>query len=121
MDYLRVMFADDHEVMREGLTGLIAKQPGIRIVGEAGNGRQALELAMRVRPDVIVMDVSMPEMDGIEATRRIKAEMPDVRIIGLSMYEDAHIGKIMREAGADGFVSKSASAAELVEAICGNR
>lgn len=119
MTNIRVLFVDDHIVMRQGLIRLISGKPDIVVVGEAGNGREAIELARQVVPDVIVMDVSMPEMDGIEATRRIKTQMPQVRVIGLSMYEDALIAKTMRDAGAEAFVSKAASSAELLKAIYG--
>jgi DNA-binding NarL/FixJ family response regulator len=115
----RVMLVDDHKVMRQGLIGLIAGQPDILIVGQAADGRQALEGVRRLRPDVVVMDVAMPEMDGVEATRRIKAEMPEIRVIGLSMLEDEEIIRTMREAGAESFVSKTASSAELLKAIYG--
>ena len=114
---LRVLLVDDHQVMRQGLTGLLAGQAGIAVVGEAADGQQAIELARELRPDLIIMDVSMPKMDGIEATRRIKAEMPEIRIIGLSMHEDDQIGILMRKAGAESFLSKSASSAELLKAI----
>lgn len=118
---LRVLFADDHKVMRQGLIGLISGQPDIEVAGEAANGREAVELSRQLRPDVIVMDISMPEMDGIEATRLIKAEFPDVRIIGLSMFEDDQSVKSIIHAGADAFVPKTASSAELLKAIYGNR
>ncbi len=117
---LRVLFADDHKVMRQGLIGLVDGQPGIEVAGEAADGVQAVELARRLKPDVIVMDVSMPEMDGVEATRRIKAEFPDIRIIGLSMLDDEQVARTMREAGAQTFLSKTVSAAELLQEICGN-
>ena len=113
----RLILADDHKVMRQGLLQLVANQPGITVVGEAANGSQAVELARQLRPDVVIMDVSMPEMDGVEATRRIKAELPDVRVIGLSMYEDEQTARIMREAGAEIFISKTASSSELLKAI----
>jgi PAS domain S-box-containing protein len=116
---MRVLFADDHQVMRQGLIQLIASQPDIQVVGEAANGREALEQARRIRPDVIVMDISMPEMDGIEATRHIKSEMPEVRVIGLSMHDDEHLAETMRKAGAEAFVSKTVSSAELLKAIYG--
>jgi PAS domain S-box-containing protein len=116
---IRVLFADDHKVMRQGLITLISGQPDIQVVGEAANGREAFELSRQLHPDVVVMDVAMPEMDGIEATRRIKAEMPRIRVIGLSMFDDEHVARTMREAGTEAFVSKTASAAELLKAIYG--
>jgi PAS domain S-box-containing protein len=115
-----VLFADDHKVMRQGLIRLISGQPDIQVVGEAANGREALELARQLKPDVIVMDISMPEMDGIEATRYIKAELPQVRVIGLSMFEDKQAAISMRKAGAEIFVNKAASAADLLKAIYGH-
>lgn len=116
---LRVLFADDHKVMRQGLIQLIAGQHDIQVVGEASNGLEAIEQARRLHPDVIVMDVSMPEMDGVEATRRIKLELPAVRVVGLSMFEDEQITKTMCDAGAEAFVTKTASSAELLKAIYG--
>jgi PAS domain S-box-containing protein len=116
---IRVLFVDDHKVMRQGLIQLICGQPNIQVVGEAANGREALELARQLRPDVVVMDVSMPVMDGIEATLRIKTELPEVRVIGLSMHENEDIARTMRAAGAEAFVSKTASWSALLEAIYG--
>ncbi|MFO8082904.1 MAG: PocR ligand-binding domain-containing protein [Desulfobacterales bacterium] len=116
---IRVLFADDHEVMRQGLIQLINDQPDIQVVGEAANGLEAVDQARRLKPDVVVMDVSMPEMNGIDATRRIKSELPEICVIGLSMYEDELIVRAMSEAGAEGFVSKAAPAAELLKAITG--
>ncbi len=116
---LRVLFADDHKIMRQGLVRLISSSPGIAVAGEAENGREAVEKARLLKPDVILMDVSMPEMDGVEATRRIKAEMPEARVIGLSMHADEKISEAMRKAGAESFVSKTASPAELLKAIYG--
>jgi PAS domain S-box-containing protein len=116
---IRVLFADDHKVMRQGLIRLVAGKPGILVVGEASNGREALEKVRLIKPDVVVMDISMPEMGGIEATRHIKTELPDVRVIGLSMHEDEHIAQVMREAGAEASLSKTASSAKLLKAIYG--
>jgi CheY-like chemotaxis protein len=115
----RVLFVDDHKVMRQGLIRLIEGQPDIQVVGEAADGRQAIEQVRRLHPDVVVMDVSMPEMDGVEATRRIKSEFPDVRIIGLSMIEEEHVAEAMHDAGAEAFVSKTASSSILLKAIYG--
>jgi CheY-like chemotaxis protein len=114
---IRVLFADDHKVMRQGLIQLVANQPDIHVVGEAANGRIAFELARQLQPDLIVMDVSMPEMDGIMATRLIKTEMPKVRVVGLSMFEDEQVTQAMRLAGADAFISKTSSSAELLRTI----
>jgi CheY-like chemotaxis protein/two-component sensor histidine kinase len=116
---IMVLFVDDHAIMRRGLIGLMAGQPNIRVVGEAANGREAIERVRQLKPDVVVMDISMPEMDGIEATRRIKAEFPTVRVIGLSMHQEEQLGNSMHQAGAEAFVSKTASPAELLEAIYG--
>gem|GEM_PF-432385 len=114
---ISILFADDHKVLRQGLIKLMENQPDIRVVGEAANGREALEQAVLLRPDVVVMDISMPEMDGIEATRRIKDELPQIRVIGLSMFEDDHLFRAMREAGAEAVISKTASSAELLKTI----
>jgi len=113
----RVLFVDDHQVMRQGLIRLIASQPGIEVAGEAANGQEALELARLLKPDVVVMDISMPYMDGIETTRQLKAELPEVRVLGLSMFDDDQTAHSMRLAGAEAFVSKTASSAELLKAI----
>ncbi|MEJ2037628.1 MAG: PAS domain S-box protein [Desulfosarcinaceae bacterium] len=114
---VRVLFADDHKLIRHGLIKLIAHQPDIIVVGEAGDGREAIEKARLLKPDVVIMDISMPKIDGIAATRTIKAEMPGVRVVGMSMYEEDEIKDTMREAGADSMVSKTASSAELLKAI----
>ncbi len=117
VDSIRVLFADDHQVMRQGLIKLIAGQPDIQVVGEAADGHQAIELARQFKPHLIVMDVSMPGMDGIEATRRIKLEWPEIRVIGLSMFGDEQLARAMLQAGAERFLVKTASSAELLEAI----
>ena len=118
---LRVLFADDHKVMRQGLITLISGQTDIEVAGEAANGREAVDLARKLLPDVIVMDISMPVMDGIEATRLIRSEFPKVRIVGLSMYEDEQSIKSIIHAGADAFVPKTASPEEFLNAVYGNR
>ncbi|MFH0975812.1 MAG: response regulator [Spirochaetota bacterium] len=120
-EILTVLFADDHQVIRQGLISLIDGQPDVAVVGEACNGEEALECVRKMHPNVVVMDVSMPVMNGIEATRRIKEEFPDVRVIGLSMYVEDEFAVSMKKAGAESFLSKTASAAELLKAIYGMR
>jgi PAS domain S-box-containing protein len=116
---IKVLFVDDHKVMRQGLISMISGQPEIIAVEEAANGMEALEKTQHLHPDVVVMDISMPKMDGVEATRRIKAEFPNVRVIGLSMYEDEQTIQSILQAGAESFVSKTASPSELLGAIYG--
>lgn len=115
----RVLFADDHKVIRQALISMISSQPDIEVVGEASNGREAISLADNLLPDVIVMDVSMPEVDGVEATRVIKSRRPGVRIIGLSMHDDEHTKRMMKSAGAEAFMNKAESSASLLRAIYG--
>jgi PAS domain S-box-containing protein len=115
----QLVVVDDHQVMREGLASLFEEQSGLTVVGEAADGEQAIELCRRLRPDVVVMDISMPGMDGIEATRRIKREIPELRIIGLSMHDDGGMSRAMQEAGAEAFVSKTVSSTELLQVIYG--
>lgn len=116
-EIIRVLLVDDHKVMRQGLVSMIAALPGIKVAGEAGSGEEALELARELKPDVIIMDISMPGVGGVEATRLIKAENPEIRVIGLSMFANEGFSQKMREAGADGFVSKGESSSELLNAI----
>ena len=105
--------------MRQGLIAMVTGHSDIRVVGEAANGREALEMARRLRPDVIVMDVSMPVMDGMEATRLIKAELPGIRIIGLSMHNDEQLARTMRRSGAEAFLCKTEPLDRLLSAIRG--
>ncbi|MBE0537728.1 MAG: PAS domain S-box protein [Phycisphaerae bacterium] len=114
---IRVMVVDDHKVVRQGMCARLKRERDIEIVGEAGNGEEAIEKARLLRPDVILMDFSMPRMDGVEATRVIHADLPDIRIIGLSMYEEADRAKAMLDAGAAGYVTKSAELRDLLGAI----
>lgn len=116
---LRVLLVDDHKVMREGLAALIAEQKDMEIIGQAGDGREAVELARRLQPDVIVMDVAMPVMAGDEATRRIKTELPQTRIIALSMFEEPGVREKMLDAGAQVYLPKTGPAEGFLSAIRG--
>jgi two-component system, NarL family, response regulator LiaR len=114
---VRVLIVDDHAVVREGLRNFLGMLPGIELVGEAGSGVEALELAARVRPNVVLMDLVMPQMDGIEATRRLHEEMPEVKVIVLTSFaEDNRLFPALR-AGAVAYLLKDVGPKELAEAI----
>ena len=115
----RVLVVDDHALVRRGVATLLAGEPDLEVVGEADDGPRAIELTRQLTPDVILMDINMPGLDGIEATRIIHAEFPAVRVIGLSMFEDPDQPAAMQEAGAVGYFSKSDSAEALLAAIRG--
>jgi DNA-binding NarL/FixJ family response regulator len=117
MKRIRILLADDHAVVRQGFRMILGAQPDMEIVGEAGNGREAVELAERLKPEVVVMDVSMPELNGIEATRRLAASTPHTRVLALSMHKDSvYVREILR-AGARGYLLKDSVAADLVSAV----
>ena len=118
---IRVIVADDHPILREGLTGLLAEEPDIDVVGQASDGQEALDLARRIAPQVVLMDITMPVLNGIDATRQIKAEMPQIRVIGLSMHEDESLISAMYDAGADAYLVKNGPSESLVEAIRGHQ
>ena len=117
MKGLRVLLADDHAVVREGLKALVNGQTDMNIVGEAADGRTAWKLAVELKPDVAVLDVSMPEMTGAAATALIRRDAPDVKILALTVHEVHGYLRQLLEAGASGYVLKRAAAAELVRAI----
>jgi DNA-binding NarL/FixJ family response regulator len=114
---IRVLLVDDHQMMREGLKALLAAVPDIEVVGEAGDGREALDLVRTLSPDVVVMDVGMPGLNGIETARRIRAEHERVRVIALSTHTDKRYVHHMLEAGACGYVLKIAAHDDLVLAV----
>ncbi len=116
-DAVRVLLVDDHKILREGIAGLLLDQPTIAVVGEAADGQAAIDLVRELKPDVIVMDVSMPVLSGIEATRRIREEWPAVQVVGLSMHEKDDMAVAMREAGAFAYLPKGGPADDLVRAI----
>ncbi len=116
-EIIRVLLVDDHQVMRQALCTMLSNYPEIHVAGQASNGGEAIESVWDLKPDVILMDISMPGMDGVEATRRIKSEWPNVQVIGLSMYEDKHLIERMKQAGAEAFTNKSGSSDELLQVI----
>jgi two-component system response regulator NreC len=112
-----IIIADDHRMMREGLRSLLEKQPGMKVVAESENGRMLLKLARELVPDVVIMDIGMPEMNGIEATRQLLAQVPGVRVIALSMRSDLRSVKDMFVAGARAYLSKDSAFEELAKAV----
>jgi DNA-binding NarL/FixJ family response regulator len=113
----RVMIVDDHKMFRDGLRGLINAEPGMEVVGEAVDGKEAIEMARSLAPDVVVMDISMPGMNGIEAMRHVIKDSPKVKVIMLSMYSSGPLVQSVLAAGATGYVLKGSDFAELAEAI----
>jgi two-component system, NarL family, response regulator NreC len=117
MKKLTILLADDHGVVRQGFRRILEAQPDMEVVGEAGNGREAVDQASKLQPDLVVMDVAMPELNGIEATRRLKENTPRTKVLALSMHKDAvYVREILR-AGAQGYLLKDSSDADLVAAI----
>lgn len=114
---IRILLADDHDVMRSGLRALLERQPNMEVVAEAGDGRTAVKLARRLSPDLVVMDITMPNMNGIEATRQILKNNAGVKVIALSVHADKNFVRAMFDAGALGYLLKSCALDELVEGI----
>ena len=114
---IRVLLGDDHRIMREGLRSLLEKEPDIELVGEAEDGRSTLELASRLKPQVVVMDISMPDLNGIDATRKLLEKLPSVKVLALSMHTDQRFIEGMLRAGATGYLPKDCASEELVRAI----
>jgi DNA-binding NarL/FixJ family response regulator len=114
---LRILVADDHDLVRRGIRGLLRSRRGWRVIGEAANGREAVEQANRLKPDVAVVDVSMPELDGLQATRQIRDASPNTEVVILTMHESDQMVRRVLEAGALGYVLKSDLAANLVQAV----
>jgi two-component system response regulator NreC len=114
---IKVLIADDHQIVREGLRALLETEPGITVVGEAEEGRTTLRLARELVPDVIIMDVAMPDLNGIEATRQVVAEFPEIKVIALSMHNDRRFVLNMLKAGAKGYLLKDCAFKHLIKAI----
>ena len=116
---ISVPIADDHALIRGALTELFSAEPDLRVVGDAVDGRDAVEQAWHLRPDVVVMDVSMPRLGGVEATREVRRLCPEVQVVGLSMHESDDMARVMLEAGATAYVPKSAPPEDLLGAVRG--
>jgi DNA-binding NarL/FixJ family response regulator len=117
MNKLRVLIAEDHEMIREGLKLLVNSQPDMEIIGEASNGRAAVQLAQELQPDVVVMDVTMPELNGLQATKKLKQQCPQIKVLPLTRHTDDGYLQQLLKAGASGYVLKQSSSKELLRAI----
>lgn len=117
MDKIKIMLAEDHVMVREGTRELIQHEEDMEVVGEAGDGEEAVQLATRTRPDVIIMDITMPKLNGIEATKQIKAAMPSSAILILTAYDNDQYVTALLEAGAAGYLLKNIKGRELIDAI----
>ena len=114
---IRLLIADDHALVRSGLRSMLQREPGIEIVGEARNGREAVELCRSLGLDLVLMDVRMPDMDGLEATRAIKREHPETGVLMVTMHENRDYMLEATKAGAAGYVLKDASRSEFISAV----
>jgi len=113
----RIFLADDHEVMREGLCALLRKYPEIEVVGQAADGRSTIKMVRELLPDIVIMDIGMPNLNGVEATRRIVHEFPDIKVMALSTHSDRLMVAKMLEAGASGYMLKESAFSELINGI----
>jgi len=117
MPPIKILIADDHEILREGIRKMIEKEPDMEVVGEAEDGRSAVKLARKLAPDVVLMDITMPDLNGMDATRKIVSETPGVKVLALSMHQDRKYVTGMLEAGATGYLIKGCKFEELATAI----
>ncbi len=117
MSRARILIVDDHEIFRRGLRSLLESRPEFEILGEAADGLQAVEKASQLKPDLIVMDVSMPQLDGLQATRQIRKKLPETKILILSQHDTSHMLSAALEAGANGYVTKSQVSRCLLSAL----
>jgi DNA-binding NarL/FixJ family response regulator len=114
---IRVLVVDDHPTIRQVLGGFLNTAPGIQWVGEAENGQDGVDLALKLKPDVVLMDVSMQGMTGIEATRQIKKLLPEIKVVALTVYDDTQTVRSMMAAGAEGYLIKNSSEVDIMAAI----
>lgn len=121
LKHIRVLLVDDHEIIRRGLASMLNAEPDLEVIGEAANGESAVDLARNTHPDIVLMDICMPGMDGIQATKAIRNELPEVRVIGLSMFQEREQQAAMLEAGAINYITKSGPSESLIGTIrtCG--
>ena len=117
MDKIRILLADDHTILRSGIRSLLEDEPGLSVIGEAEDGRTAVNMACQLKPDVVIMDIAMPLLNGLEATRQIKVQCPGVKVLILSMHDNEEYIRQVLEAGAMGYILKDAAARELINAI----
>lgn len=117
MNKIKVLLADDHTVVRQGLRALLEAEPDIEVVGEAGTGREAVQLTQKLLPNVVVMDIAMPTLNGLEATRQITGLVPETKVLVLSSYNDDEYVHQVTEAGATGYLIKQNAAADLIKAV----
>lgn len=116
-DKIRILIADDHTIVRQGLSRLLEEQPDLKVVGEATDGQKTVEQALALKPDVIIMDIAMPRMNGIEAAKRIRKQLPEAKILILSMYSHEHYIHQLMEAGVSGYLLKDDSGRDIIKAI----
>ncbi|MDF9407163.1 MAG: Transcriptional regulatory protein DegU [Pelotomaculum sp. PtaB.Bin013] len=114
---ISLILVDDHKIVRDGLRSLLKETPGMKVIAEAAEGRTAVRLARELSPDVVIMDVAMPDLNGIEATRKIKEESPNTKVIALSMHSDKRFVSEMLSAGASGYLLKDCAFEELAGAV----
>lgn len=114
---IKIVLADDHEIFRDGFRVMIKKQPSVQLIGEASNGEELVKLSLELKPDVVITDIRMPVMDGVEATKKLNELLPQAGIIALSMFDEEHLIVEMLEAGAKGYLLKNAHKDEIMEAI----
>lgn len=113
----RILLADDHKIVRDGLKALIEKEMGMEVIAEADTGRKALKLSRKLKPDIVVMDITMPDLNGIDATRQIVGELPGVKVVALSMHSQKQFVEGMLKAGVSGYLLKDGAFEELIDAV----